>query len=97
MCCFFASLFFFGPRLAFLVFWLLDSIKVSKALEVFDFSFLAALLGLIFLPWTILVFVIVAPLDSYDWFWLGLGIMADVLSYLGTFQNRRRVPYYPGP
>ena len=31
MCCFFTSLVFFGPRLAFLVYWLLAPLKVTVA------------------------------------------------------------------
>ena len=95
MCCFFASLLFFGPRLAFLVYWLLAPIRVSAAFADFNFPWLVSLLGLIFLPWTILMYVVVFPLTGFDWIWLGLGIAADVMSYVGAYHNRKQVPYYP--
>jgi len=95
MCCFFASLMLLGPRFAFLVFWLLAPIRVNAALANFNFPWLASLLGLIFAPWTMLMYVLIFPLNGYDWIWLGFGIMADVVGYIGAFQHRNRVPGYP--
>ena len=95
MCCFFTVLVFFGPRLAFLVYWLLLPAKVSTALQNFNFTWLVGILGLVFLPWTILMYVIVFPLNGWDWLWIGLGVAADIVSYVGGYQNRESVPYYP--
>ena len=36
MCCFFAALLFFGPRLGFLVYWLLAPARVNLALANFQ-------------------------------------------------------------
>jgi hypothetical protein len=52
-------------------------------------------LGLIFLPWTILMWVVIFPMNGWDWIWLGFGVMADVSSYMGSLHNRQRVPGYP--
>lgn len=95
MCCFFTTLVFFGPRLAFLIYWLILPAKVSTALQAFNFQWLVGLLGLVFAPWTILMYVIVFPLNGFDWIWLGLGIAADIFSYVGGWHNREQVPYYP--
>jgi hypothetical protein len=95
MCCFFTALVFFGPRLGFLVYWLLAPAKVSAALNVFNLEWLVGILGLIFAPWTLLMYVSVFPLNGFDWIWLGFGIAADILSYLGAYENRKKVPYYP--
>jgi len=35
------------------------------------------------------------PLNGYDWIWLGLGLMCDIMSYVGGYHNRRQVPGYP--
>ena len=48
MCCFFTALVFFGPRLGFLVYWLIAPVRVSLAFADFNFPFLVSLLGLIF-------------------------------------------------
>jgi hypothetical protein len=95
MCCFFTALFFFGPRLGFLVYWLIAPYKVSLALSTFNLEWLVGILGLIFAPWTMLMFVIVFPLNGFDWIWLGLGIAADIFSYVGAYHKRKNVPGYP--
>ena len=97
MCCFFTTLVVFGPRLAFLIYWLLVPLKVNTAFATFNLPWLVGLLGLIFAPWTALMYVIVFPLTGYDWFWVGLGIAMDVFSYVGSYENRKRVPGYTGP
>ena len=50
MCCFFASLLFFGPRFAFLVYWILVPLKVRAAFAGFNLPVLVGILGLAFAP-----------------------------------------------
>ena len=95
MCCFFAALVFFGPRLGFLVYWLLAPLRVNASFAAFNFPWLVGLMGLIFAPWTSLMYVLIFPLNGWDWIWLGFGIMADIASYVGGYHNRQQVPYYP--
>ena len=95
MCCFFTSLVFFGPRLAFLVYWLIAPLRVETAFKAFNLTWLVGIASLIFAPWTALMYVIIFPLNGWDWLWLGFGIMADVASYVGGYHNRKAVPYYP--
>jgi hypothetical protein len=95
MCCFFTSLLLLGPRFAFLVFWLIAPIRVSAAVQNFNFPWLVSLAGLIFAPWTMLMYVMIFPLNGFDWIWIGFGVLADIASYFGAYGNRRRVPGYP--
>ena len=95
MCCFFTALWFFGPRLGFLVYWLIAPFRVTAAFNNFNFPWLVGILGLIFAPWTALMYVIVFPLNGWDWIWIGLGILADVASYIGAFHKRQQIPGYP--
>ena len=97
MCCFFATLMFFGPRLGFLVWWLLAPVRVNAALSNFNFPWLVSLAGLVFAPWTMLMYTIVFPLNGFDWVWVGLALGADVASYIGAFHHREKVPGYTGP
>ena len=94
MCCFFTTLLFFGPRLAFLIYWLVPVGRV-KIFLAFN-TWIWPLLGLIFLPWTILMYVIVFPVGGFDWIWLGLAFAADIAGYVGGARNRNRVPGYSG-
>lgn len=92
MCCFFASLVFFGPRLAVLVWWLWQPFRFNAIFN----TFIWPLLGLIFAPWTLLMYIVVAPagIVGFDWIWLGLGVLLDILSYGGGgYSNRERFGY----
>ena len=54
------------------------------------------MLGLIFVPWLTLMYVIVAPggIVGLDWLWLGLALVADIGSYSGgAYGNRDRLGY----
>ncbi len=93
MCCFFTALLFFGPRLGFLVYWLLPAgqFKVNLAFNTWFWP----LLGLIFLPWATLMFVIVFPVVGFfDWMFLGLALATDIAGYAGGVRNRRQIPGY---
>lgn len=93
MCCLFTTLLLFGPRLAILVWWLMDSTRFTAVFG----SFIWPLLGFIFLPWTTLMYILVAPngLIWFDWFWLGLALLIDIGSHLGGgYSNRDRIPGY---
>jgi hypothetical protein len=41
------------------------------------------------------MYVLIFPLNGFDWVWLGLGIFADIASYMGAYGKRRAVPGYP--
>ena len=81
MCCFFLVLVFLGPRLAILVGWLFPVFRANWDLA-FD-SFFIGLIGWIFVPWTTLMYVFVAPggVEGFDWVWLVLAVLADIASY----------------
>ncbi len=97
MCCFFISLFAFGPRIAFLIYWLIAPTRVNLSFAGFNFPWLVGVLGLIFIPWTTLMYVLIFPLNGFDWIWLGLGVAADIATYSSTTFKRQQVPGYKGP
>jgi hypothetical protein len=71
-----------GPRFASVIWWLLQPARFSLA---FPNVFLGVL-GVIFVPWTTLMYVIVFPggLNLFDWIFLGLAFFADLSSYGGS-------------
>jgi hypothetical protein len=103
MCCFFATLLFFGPRLAFLIYWLIPygRLKIAATFN----TFIWPLLGLIFLPWTTLMYTIVytpgtgmwSGINGFDWLWLGLALLADIAGYVGGAARRKDASFYTGP
>jgi len=91
MCCFITALLLFGPRLAILVWWIYSPAYITNLFQ----TWIWPILGLIFLPWSTLMYMVVAPgsIIGFDWILLGMGIFADMASYMGGYQNRARVPY----
>ncbi len=94
MCCIFTVLLFLGPRAGILIWWLINPVRWEVAFN----SFIWALVGFIFVPWTTLMYVIVAPggnVTGFDWVWLGLALLSDISMYAGGgIGNRKRVPSY---
>ena len=93
MCCFFTTLLFLGPRAAVLIWWLIRPVYFNAIFN----TWIWPLLGLIFMPWTTLMYVIVAPggVFGLDWFWVVLAVLADLSTYAGGgYGNRNRIPGY---
>ena len=81
MCCFFTILLFLGPRFAGIVWWLIQPVRWGLAFD----SYIFPILGIIFVPWTTLMYVIVAPggLTGLEWVFVGLMLVFDIGSYVG--------------
>ena len=95
MCCFITALLLAGPRAAILVWWLLFPVRFSSAFS----TILWPILGIIFVPWTTLMYLIVwspaTGIYGLDWLWLGLGVLADIAMWAGGgYGNRGRIPGY---
>jgi hypothetical protein len=92
--CLFFFILLLGPRVGIIMWSILEPARWESAYD----SFFWPLLGFIFLPWTTLMFVAVAPfgnVDGWDWFWLGLAVLADVFALSGGgYTNRSRIPSY---
>ena len=92
MCCIFTSLFLLGPRFAALIWWLINPLRFNAAFS----TFIWPLLGIIFLPWTTLMYLSIFPggIVGFDWIWLALALFADIASYGGgAYGNRGRFAY----
>jgi hypothetical protein len=88
MGCFVVLLGAFFPRVALVLVWLFTN-YVERAFDMF----LIPLIGLIFLPYTTLAYVLVyspaGGIQGFDWFWLVLGLVLDIGSY-GSGRRARR-------
>jgi hypothetical protein len=80
MCCLVLTAGVLGPRIALLAWWIFGD-KVDAAFG----SWIWPLLGLLFLPWTTLMYVIAwGPLDGVSgagWLLVALGVALDIASY----------------
>jgi len=84
----------FAPRLALLIMWIVGP-RVSAAFD----NWIWPLLGLIFLPYTTIMYVLVwSPgigITGWDWIWILLGVTLDIMKWGQIANNRREIPYYP--
>ena len=85
-------------RLALLVVWLSTAL-VSRA---FHGGWLLPLLGIIFLPITTLVYVLVYYISNgvtgWGWLWVVLAFLLDLGTHgSGAYANRNRLPGYKAP
>ena len=61
-------------------------------------AFLVPLLGIIFLPFTTIMYMLTwtpRGIEGWDWLWILLGFVVDLLGYSQSAASRRTVPYYP--
>ena len=86
----FAGLF---PRLGTLFIWLARPVYFNAAM---GGSWFWPILGIIFLPFTTLMYVLLwSPrgLMGWDWFWLILAVVLDASSYMSAgYAERDRIP-----
>ncbi len=95
MFCLAVILFFAGPRIAGIIWWIFDPGRWDDAFG----SILWPILGLVFVPWFTVAFVLVAPTGSvtvFDGVVLVLALMLDFASFFGGYLRRQSVPGYPG-
>jgi hypothetical protein len=91
MGCLLALMGAFAPRLLFLIIWIARPAYVDA---VFD-TFILPLLGLIFLPFTTLLWVLLdgrGGIGGFDIFWIVLAVLMDLSHYLGAYGQRGRFP-----
>jgi len=87
MCCLFAILFLLGPRLALLIWWLVKPLYFQTIFN----NWILPLIGIIFLPWTTLIYLIVASggVTAFDLFLLIFAFIIDIGSYSGSIYGNR--------
>jgi hypothetical protein len=91
MCCLLAAFLIVGARGVLFLIWLFQPVRFDLAFQ--GVSFIVPLAGFLFLPWTTLMYVLVAPggIDTIDAIGLVLAVVIDIGSYAsGGVSGRRR-------
>jgi hypothetical protein len=89
MCCLLAAFMVVGPRGVLFLVWLFQPARWNLAFD----NILVPVLGFLFLPWTTLMYVLVAPggVDTVDLIGLALALVLDIGSYAaGGVSGRNR-------
>ncbi|KPK08343.1 MAG: hypothetical protein AMJ56_11800 [Anaerolineae bacterium SG8_19] len=74
MCCALLTLVLLGPRIFGAFWWIFQPLRWQAAFSNFPTGlwWIWPILGIVFLPWTTIMYVIVAPggVTGFDWVWL---------------------------
>lgn len=91
MGCLFVLLASFAPRLIVVFAWIARPAYFDAVFDTFIFP----LLGLIFLPFTTLMWLLVAAppqgAEGFDWLWIVLAVLLDLSHYANTYSQRGTV------
>jgi hypothetical protein len=83
-----------APRLVLILMWLVGP-RINAAFD----TWIVPLLGIIFLPYTTIMYVLVwspaTGVTGWDWVWIGLGVVLDIMKWGQIGNNRRQIPGYP--
>lgn len=87
----------FAPRFVFFVIWIARPVYVDSVFDTFIFP----LLGLLFLPFTTLMYVFLAAppfgVTGWDWVWIGIAVVLDLSQYGGVYAQRGQMGMTPRP
>lgn len=95
MCCAITILLFLGPRFFNIVWWIGNPNRWDRAFD----SVFWPILGIVFAPWTTLMYVIVQPggVDGFEWFFIATSVVADLAMWGGGgYRNRDQAMSYYG-
>ncbi|NIK59242.1 hypothetical protein [Kribbella shirazensis] len=95
MGCLFALFAGVFPRFALLIVWIARPRLVDEAFD----GWFWPLLGLVFLPFATLMYVILhtgGGLTGFDWFWVFFAGILDLAHWGASWTQRRGMPGYPG-
>jgi hypothetical protein len=100
MCCFTTIFLVLIPRVAIVVWWLVNPLShdlpfKTWALPVIPVipGWLWTLVGAIFLPWTTLAYLFLFPggIAGFEWIVLGIAFLIDLASHGGTYYHRSQI------
>ena len=84
-----------APRFFLILAWLFS----DRWPRVWGGDFIVPLLGIIFLPFTTVMYMLVwspTGINGWDWLWILLGLFLDLTHWSQVVQNRRQIPGTPG-
>ncbi len=83
-----------APRLFLILGWIFS----DRWDIVWQGDWLVPLLGIVFLPFTTVMYMLVwspGGIAGWDWLWILLGVMLDIMKWSSMIKYRRENEYYP--
>lgn len=92
MGCLFAMFAGIFPRLALFIYWIARPARIDAAFD----TFLWPLLGIIFLPFATLIYVLLytpgVGLTGWEWFWVVVAGLFDIGHWAASATQRNQIP-----
>jgi hypothetical protein len=89
MGCLFILVTMLSPRLGIIILW-----AFTNYVNVVFNTWLWPLLGIVFLPWTTLIYILVAApvggITFWGWLMVGLGLISDLTAHAQAYTNRQQ-------
>ncbi len=85
-----------APRLFLILAWIFSA-RWDRVWA--DTSLIWPLLGIIFLPYTTVMYMLVwtaTGIDGWDWLWILLGVLLDAMKWSQIYNERKGIPGYSG-
>jgi hypothetical protein len=80
------------PRIALVIFWLARPDRMDAIFT----SFVWPVLGIIFLPFTTLIYVLLwqfpQGVTGWDWLWIAIAFLLDISHWAATASQRNQIP-----
>jgi len=93
--CLFAMLIATLPRVALILGWLFS----PRWDTVWAGNWFWPLMGFLFLPFTTVMYILLwnplTGIAGWDWMWIGMGVLLDVMKWAQIAVQRKDVPGYP--
>ena len=84
-----------APRVVLILAWIFS----DRWAVVWKGDWLLALLGIIFVPYTTIMYMLTwsaTGIQGWDWMWILLGLALDFMKWAQIAANRKGIPGYPG-
>jgi hypothetical protein len=81
----------FAPRVLLILAWIFS----ERWARVWDGNWIFPLLGIFFLPYTTIMYILVwspGGLQGFNWVWIAFGVLLDVMKWSQIARNREGIP-----
>jgi hypothetical protein len=90
MGCLFLLISLLSPRLGIIFLWAFTNYVIPRSFD----TWIWPLLGLIFLPWTTLLYILVAApaggISFWGWLFVAIGLVMDLSSHANSYASRQQ-------
>jgi hypothetical protein len=84
----------FAPRIVLILAWIFS----DRWDRVWGDTLVWPILGIVFAPYTTVMYMLSwspTGIQGWDWLWIGLGVLLDIMKWSQMYNSRQGMPGYP--